>query len=220
MIDTVKLTPREVGTSGLSLPSGSVDSLASYGAPYSREVAENGQPLYLLMLFATLEAVLLLCRRTLSELGDSELGDCSWSHGSDRAGTGTYICPAQVRAFLLDAVGTECFVHQGLGGTCVCVGPQRKRLGARALHLGPEHPLAWPRGLTYQRGPHLFLLCCKALRDMGKVGLGGNSGFIPSTRQGQLFPSQGVCGRGTPVTLQPGRSRADTPSFQAPQASS
>ena len=135
LIDTVKLTPREVGTSGLSLPSGSVDSLASYGAPYSREVAENGQPLYLLMLFATLEAVLLLCRRTLSELGDSELGDCSWSHGSDRAGTGTYICPAQVRAFLLDAVGTECFVHQGLGGTCVC-GPPKEKTGGQGFASG------------------------------------------------------------------------------------
>lgn len=59
------------------------------------------------MLLAALEAVLLLCR-TLSELG-SELGDCSCLTAAAELGQE----PASVlpvRAFLLDAVGTGCFV--------------------------------------------------------------------------------------------------------------
>ena len=214
LIDTVKLTPREVGTSCLSLPSGSVDSLTSYGASRSRKVAENGQSLYLLMFSATLEAVLLLCRTV------SELGDCYWSHSSDKAGTGTCICPAQVRAFLLDAVGTECFVCQRIRGAMCVWGPLKEKTGGQGFASGSRASTGLAQMDLAPRGG---LTCsCFAERSSGtwgRLGWVATQGSRPH-KVGAAVSIPGCGGRGTPVTLQPGRSRADAPSFQALQASS
>lgn len=161
------------------------------------------------MLLAALEAVLLLRRGALSELG-SELGDCSCLTAAAELGQE----PASVlpiRAFCLMLWALGALYPRTLGG------PQRKRLGARSLQLGPGHPPAWPPGLTYHTSRVPALL--QGPQGHGEGWAGGRLG-VPPSKPGQLFPPQCVCGRGTPVTLQAGRFRADAPSFQAPQASS
>ena len=211
LIDTVKRTSREVGTSGLSLPAGSVDSLTSYGAPRPREVAENGPLWYLSMLLAALEAVLVLRRGALSELG-SELGDCSCLTAAAELGQE----PASVlpiRAFLLDAVGAGCFVPWGTGGA------PKEKTGGQVFAAGSRASTGLaPRTHLPQRASQVPALL-QGPQGHGEGWAGGRLG-VPPSKPGQLFPPQRVCGRGTPVTLQAGRFRADAPSFQAPQASS
>lgn len=99
-------------------------------------------------------------------------------------------------------MGTECFVCQRIRGPCVmCVGALKgKRLGARALHLGPSTDLAewtWP--------PEPLFCFAEGPQGHGEGWAGWRLRVHAPTGGGGCF-HPGCGGRGTPVTLQPGRS--------------
>lgn len=138
------------------------------------------------MFFATLEAVLLLCR-TLSELDD-----CSWSHSSDKAGTGTCICPAQVRAFLLDAVGTECFVCQRISGAMWVWGTPKEKTGGQGFASGSRASTCLAQRTHSPEGASPVPALLQGPQGHGEVWAGRRLRVHAPTRRGQLFPSQGV----------------------------